>query len=95
MKDSISRRQFIRRSLAGTALAALPHARVLGANQDIRLGVRRPLFAADSPILATLLPMLEQLDPLRARALLTSLQKLELVHREGVVVVMPETLVFQ
>jgi len=39
MTNGISRRQFIRRSLAAGALAALPHSRVLGANQDIRLGV--------------------------------------------------------
>ena len=39
MKKNISRRQFIGRSLTAGALAALPHSRVWGANQDIRLGV--------------------------------------------------------
>jgi len=39
MKSNISRRQFIGRSLAAGALAVLPGSRVLGANQDIRLGV--------------------------------------------------------
>jgi len=68
-----------------------------GGSDDQRLSLRadRPLFAAGSPVLDAVLPLLRSLDPLRANALLSSLRKLELLHREGVVTVMPETLVIE
>ena len=64
-------------------------------DQRLSLNLDRSLFSAGSPLLDTVLPMLQRLDPQRASALLTSLQKLELLHREGVVTVMPETLVIR
>ena len=66
-----------------------------GNDQRLSLDLDRSLFSAGSPLLDAVLPMLQRLDPQRASALLTSLQKLELLHREGVVTVMPETLVIQ
>lgn len=68
-----------------------------GGSDDQHLSLRadRSLFAAGSPLLDAVLPMLRSLDPLRANALLSSLRKLELLHREGVVTVMPETLVIE
>ena len=52
-------------------------------------GVKTPLFAPTSPLMQGVLPMLEQLDPQRVQAVLRVLQRLELIHNEGVITVMP------
>jgi hypothetical protein len=44
----------------------------------------------DAPLFRDLLPTLAKTDPLRFNAVLRSLQKLELIHRETVVTVMPD-----
>jgi protease-4 len=44
---------------------------------------------SSASIFDTLLPALNKLDPLRVSALLQGLKRLELIHREGVVVMMP------
>jgi len=45
------------------------------------------------PLVQALLPGLQRVDPLRTRAVVRSLQKLELLHDEAVIVAMPEELV--
>lgn len=49
----------------------------------------------DSMIVRAVLPMISQLDPQRARAILNTLERIELIHREGVAVVMPADLVIR
>jgi protease-4 len=47
------------------------------------------LLGRESPWLSTVLPILAQLDPQRAEALMTALTRLQLIHDEGVVLMMP------
>jgi protease-4 len=53
------------------------------------LSQRRAGSLADTPLFRELLPTLATTDPLRFNAILRSLQKVELIHREGVATVMP------
>ena len=48
------------------------------------------LSFADQPAFQAILPMLAKVDPLRFRAVLNALVRLELIHTEGVIVMMPE-----
>jgi protease-4 len=69
-----------------------------GGDEDeeyITTGVKAPLFSADSPLMGEVLPLLQRLDPLRVRALLRTLQRLELIHSEGVITMMPEEIVIR
>jgi protease-4 len=52
----------------------------------------RSLWLADSPLFRDLLPTLAKTDPLRFNAILRSLRKVELIHQENVVTVMPDEL---
>ena len=45
------------------------------------------------PLFQSVLPMLKQLDPRRAAAVLDAVQRIELIHREGVALLMPEEIV--
>ena len=47
------------------------------------------LFAEKSPLMGTLLPLLRELDPIRTEALLTALTRLQLIHEESVITMMP------
>lgn len=49
----------------------------------------------DQPMIRAALPMLAKTDPLRFEALLHALQRIELIHDEGVVMMMPEDLVIR
>ena len=60
---------------------------------DTRSASRWSLLAQDAPLLQTLLPLVSELEPLRARALLTALTRLQLIHEEGAVMMMPFELV--
>ncbi len=51
------------------------------------------LFTLDSPLMQTVLPVLQKLDPQRVRAMMRTLQRLELIHREGVITMMPQEIV--
>lgn len=57
--------------------------------------ISKPLFSADSPMLRDVLPILNRLDPVRMRAVLQTLQRLELIHTEGVITMMPEEIVIR
>ncbi len=62
---------------------------------DIEVRVRPRLFDNDQSILKSLLPMLERLDPMRVRALENALMRIELLHREHVITMMPMDLVIR
>jgi len=47
------------------------------------------------PLIDGLLPVLARTDPLRFRALIQALTRIELVHREGVVMMMPQDLIIR
>ncbi|HEY3242494.1 MAG TPA: signal peptide peptidase SppA [Phycisphaerae bacterium] len=53
------------------------------------------LLKADAPLLQSALPLLEQLDPQRTRAVWRTLMRLELIRREGVITMMPEELIIR
>jgi protease-4 len=58
---------------------------------DKRLGARSP--AQDSPLLQAALPLLRQLDPQRLAAVRMALLRLDLLQRDGVVLMAPEIIV--
>ena len=58
-----------------------------------RLGTR--LFSPGSPLPGELLPMLNRLDPVRTQAILRTLQRLELLHHERVLTVMPTEIIIR
>jgi protease-4 len=61
---------------------------------DIAVGAPTEASAVrTSPLLDSLLPVLSQLDPERACALRLAVQRIELIRREGVVLMMPEDIV--
>jgi hypothetical protein len=45
------------------------------------------------PLFQSVLPILKQLDPRRAAAMLDAVRRIELIHREGVALLMPEEIV--
>jgi len=53
---------------------------------------RKPLLLLGAPLFRDLLPTLARTDPLRFNAILRTLQKVELIHQEHVVTVMPDEL---
>jgi protease-4 len=61
------------------------------------ISVRTPiqLFGQRSPLLDAWLPALQQLDPIKAKALMSALGKIELLRRESVLTVMPVELVIR
>ncbi len=63
---------------------------------SMRLGVgQTPLGLAELPLVRAMLPTIARIDPLRAKAILRSLQRIELVHSEGVVMMMPTELLIR
>ncbi len=56
---------------------------------------RKPLLLLGAPPFRDLLPTLARTDPLRFNAILRTLQKVELIHQEHVVTVMPDELLFR
>ncbi|MCH7813055.1 MAG: signal peptide peptidase SppA [Planctomycetes bacterium] len=63
--------------------------------QDITIRFKPALFSADSPLLGTVLPILNRLDPVRVQALLRCLQRLEMIHQEGIITMMPAELIIR
>ena len=53
------------------------------------------LSLLDWPVFQATLPALAKVDPLRVRAMIRALQRLELIHREGVVMIMPAELLIR
>lgn len=58
-------------------------------NVAVRQNLTRRLFAPGSPLTQTVLPMLSALDPVRVRVMTQALERLELIHREGIVLMTP------
>ncbi|HUU84114.1 MAG TPA: signal peptide peptidase SppA [Phycisphaerae bacterium] len=57
--------------------------------------VQTPLFSIDSPLMSEVLPMLQRLDPVRVQAVLRTLKRIELIHQEGVITMMPEEIIIR
>ena len=63
---------------------------------DEFLGTSRATSSfADLPLFRAILPGIAQLDPLRVRALVRTLQRVELIHEDGVVMMMPAEFVIR
>ncbi len=62
---------------------------------SINVGTTAPLFGLQSPLMQAFLPVLEQLDPQRVQAVMGVLERIELINAEGVITMMPETLVIR
>jgi len=58
-------------------------------------GWRTPLNLTDLPMFRAMVPTIAKVDPLRAKAMLRALQRIELVHGEGVAMMMPTELVIR
>lgn len=56
---------------------------------------RMPIDLLSVPLFQTMVPTIAQVDPLRAQAIIRSLQQIELAHREGVVMMMPTELLIR
>jgi protease-4 len=56
---------------------------------------RTPIDLLGMPLIQTMLPTIARVDPLRAQAMVRSLQQLELVHNEGVAMMMPGVLIIR
>lgn len=58
--------------------------------REVDSGIRRPLGARPMSLVDLALPYLQKLDPQRVRMTKLALQRMELIQREGVVLMMPE-----
>jgi len=58
-------------------------------SSDISVQSKPRLFGRNVSALGSILPMLERLDPIRTRITLQAIDRLELIHNEGVVAMMP------
>ena len=68
-----------------------------GGDEDehsLSLNVEVPALGRTSPLLEAALPLIRHLDPQRLEAVLTALTRLEMLHDEGVVLMMPEIIVY-
>ncbi|MCP4589664.1 MAG: signal peptide peptidase SppA [bacterium] len=67
-----------------------------GGDEERRLSLAASLGARGqaSPLVSAVLPLLRQLDPQRAQAILTAMHRVELLNEEGVVMMMPEIIVY-
>jgi len=54
-----------------------------------------PLRLRQLPLMQSLLPMIARVDPLRARAVVRMLQRLELISAEGAIMMMPEEILIR
>ena len=62
---------------------------------DIMVHAGARLLDSKSPLFEALLPALQRFDPLRVQAMVRAVQKIELIHREGVVLVMPQEFIIR
>ena len=56
---------------------------------DISLRTYKSLLDLNSPLFQSVFPILKQLDPQRARAVQLAVERINLIHRESVALVMP------
>ena len=57
--------------------------------------MRSRLFRPTSPLLDALIPVLQRLEPMRAKALMRALERIELLRRERVATMMPQEIVIR
>jgi protease-4 len=62
---------------------------------DISIQAAPGIVSTNSPLLDAALPMLQQLDPHRAKAVLRAVKSLEIIQRDGLALVMPQQIVFE
>jgi len=60
-----------------------------------RIGSQPSLFGAGSPLLESVLPLIRSLDPARADAVMATLKRLDILNREGVLMMTPWELVIE
>ncbi len=63
--------------------------------REVGMGIRKPLGGRPPSLVDLALPYLEKLDPQRVRMTKLALQRMELIQREGVVLMMPEMMLGQ
>lgn len=61
----------------------------------VQVAVAADLFAPASPLVDAVLPMLERLDPQRSRLLMQALTRLSLLHKERVILMMPQDILIR
>ena len=69
-----------------------------GAGQDeeyASTGMKPALFGSGSPLLEAILPLARSLDPRRADAVMMMLKRIELIHSENVIMMMPSDLIIR
>ncbi|MBI4717530.1 MAG: signal peptide peptidase SppA [Planctomycetes bacterium] len=64
-------------------------------DQAVRLGGRPGSSLLDLPLFSTMLPAAAALDPQRTRAFINAVRRVELLHREGVILMMPQDFVIR
>jgi protease-4 len=64
-------------------------------DESISIAQRGSLSLMSHPIVEAALPLLARTDPLRFKAVVQALVRIELIHREGVVMMMPEDLIIR
>ncbi|MHC4639875.1 MAG: hypothetical protein ACYTBV_20650 [Planctomycetota bacterium] len=62
---------------------------------DISIQDAGGLVDLNSPLFKAVLPLLKHLDPVRAAAVLQATARIELIHKEGVVMMMPEIFIIR
>lgn len=67
----------------------------VGEDEFVRAVTGDRLVLVDHPLFRAMLPTLAKADPLRYRAVIQALKRIELVHEEGVVLMMPFDLVIR
>lgn len=63
----------------------------MGDQEDeyVSVNMNQRLFAPGSPLTETILPILGSLDPVRVRVMTQALQRFEMIHQEGVILMTP------
>jgi len=64
-------------------------------DEQVSTSLTGSLLKPDSALMQQILPVLQQLDPQRVKAVWRTLMRLDLIHREGVITMMPEELVIR
>ncbi len=64
-------------------------------DESVRISLQRNFSLGDVPLISAALQSVSAIDPIRAQAFLRTLQRVEMLHREGVLVMMPHEMVIR
>ncbi len=64
-------------------------------DEEVVMPATPRLFTWDSPVMQGILPVLQRLDPHRVEAIMRALHRLELIHSEGVITMMPQEIIIR